>query len=138
VKRFFITLVVSFGIVLIILRFVGQQSILDFRLLINPDLAETERDIEMFRHALSSALAYVGIPLFFLSLIMMTDANRALISMGFAVRSIIPRYREKYSDYHEYQEKKRREGGVGMFGISSFIISIGYIVWLLIVWQYPS
>ncbi len=129
-KRFFITLVVSFGIVLIILVFQQGRSILDFA-----DVFNTEKT---YGYYVSNALAYVGIPMFFISLIMMTDANRALISMGFAIRSIIPRYRQKYSDYYEFQEKKRRDGGVGIFGISSFIISIAYIVLALMLGEmYP-
>ena len=79
------------------------------------------------RHV-SDAFFYVGLFRFFASLITLTDASTIFIAIGYTFKNIFTRYRQKYSDYYEYQQKRREErDSTTLFGIGALVIGIAYL-----------
>ncbi len=75
----------------------------------------------------SDSLFIVGIFMFFISIIAMTDATKVFISFGYQIKSMFGKFRKEHRSYHEYYQDKSK-GSVGQAGVNGFIISIIYIV----------
>ncbi len=118
-KKFLITLLVSLAIIFMVQHFAFGQPVREL-----PNVL-TNRS---YRIDMANSMGIVGIIMFYISLISITNASRAFISIGFAVKSIFVRYRRKYSDYYDYAEKKREERGESSIGFYSLFISIVYII----------
>lgn len=106
-RRFFITLLITFMIV------IGMQ------LLMHGTIITYE--------SASNALFYVGIFMFFISIIAMTDATKVFLSMGYQFKSLFGKFRREHRSYLEYYQDKSK-GSVGQVGVNGFLISILYIV----------
>lgn|GEM_PF-2339376 len=74
----------------------------------------------------SDSLFIVGIFMFFISIIAMTDATKVFISFGYQVKSLFGKFRKQHRSYLEYYQDKSK-GSVGQAGVNGFIISIIYI-----------
>lgn len=75
----------------------------------------------------SDSLFIVGIFMFFISIIAMTDATKVFISFGYQIKSLFGKFRKEHRSYLEYYQDKSK-GSVGQTGVNGFIISIIYIV----------
>lgn len=106
-KRFFLTLLITFSIVAII-------HVLFNGFTIRYDTA-------------SDSLFIVGIFMFFISIIAITDAKKVFISFGYQVKSMFGKFRKEHRNYLEYYQEKSK-GSVGQAGVNGLIISIIYIV----------
>ncbi len=107
--RFIVTLVVSVLIVASIMFFVYDNDYTSMR-------------------AVSEAFFYVGLPMFFISLITLTNASTIFISMGYTVKNIFTRHRQKFGDYYEYQKERRENSdSVALFGIGALLISVVFL-----------
>ena len=105
--RFLITLAVSLLIVAAVLHFIyGRYDV----------------------HNLSNAFFVVGLAMFFASIMTITDASRMFVGIGYAFKSIFTRHKQKYGDYHKYQEGKQDKDSMNVFGLSSLFVSILYVV----------
>lgn len=73
----------------------------------------------------SDALFVVGLFMFFISLIAVTDAAKVFIGFTYTFKQMFKRNRDKYSNYYDYSNRK--EKGEGQFGIGTLFISIVFL-----------
>lgn len=109
--KFFITLAISLLLVAVVSRFIYGADTAGYNM-----------------YNLSNGFFAVGLPLFFGSLIILTDAKTVFITVGYAFKSFFRGEREKYSDYYDLHKKKQDEDDSSVFGLSSLIISITYLI----------
>ncbi len=109
--KFFITLAISLLLVALITRYVYGGN-----------------DNGYTMYNLSNGFFAIGLPLFLGSIIVLSNAKTIFISVGYAFRGIFRGVREKYSDYYDLSQKKQEEDEVNIFGLSSLIISIIYLI----------
>ena len=74
----------------------------------------------------SDALFVVGLLLFFLSLIAITDAARVFMSFAYTFKNLFKSHREKYTNFYDYSQAKK--DNTSSFGLSTLFISIVFIV----------
>lgn len=87
-KKFIITLVIY-----IALLFVSYRLIFE--------------DLPFDKRTISDTLFYVGLPLFFISLMSITNAGNLFAFVGYSVKSMFKRnFRTPYHEYHSRRMKK--------------------------------
>ncbi|PKK94253.1 MAG: hypothetical protein CVV61_00455 [Tenericutes bacterium HGW-Tenericutes-6] len=105
-KKFIITLIVYIAIL-----FVSYQ-------LIFGDLPYEARTV-------SDTLFYVGLPIFFISLLSITNAGNLFIFVGYSLKSIFTKsYRTPYHEYHRHRMSK----SISVIPVYLFILSIICII----------
>ncbi len=73
----------------------------------------------------SDALFVVGLFLFFISLVAISDAAKVFVGFSYTFKNMFKRHREKYSNFYDYATQK--ENREGYFGVSTLIISIVFL-----------
>ncbi len=77
--------------------------------------------------SLSNALFVVGIFMFFIGLIIITEASKMFLIIGYSFKAFIKRKEFKYKSYYDYMKEKQKEKTTP-YALQMFIISIGYLV----------
>ena len=74
----------------------------------------------------SDAFFVVGLLLFFMSLIAITDAAKVFIGFGYTFKNMFKKHRNKYSSYVDYANRKNAKEG-NTFGLGTLLISILFL-----------
>ena len=80
---------------------------------------------------ISDALFVVGIFIFFLSLIAITEATKIFLIFSYGAKSVLKRKNFQYQSYYEYVKDKEKEKRTP-YVTEAFIISVVFIVVSLI------
>ena len=77
--------------------------------------------------SISNALFIVGLFMFFISLIIVTDAGRILMIVSYSFKSVIKRNEFKYRNYYEYMKDREREEMLP-YTIQLLIVGTTYLI----------
>lgn len=76
--------------------------------------------------SLSNAFFIVGLVMFFLSLIAISNAKNLFLVVSYSFKSFFKRHDSKHKSYYDYASDNRKKG-ISPFALQIFIISIGIL-----------
>ncbi|GEM_PF-2685268 len=120
-KTFLFTFLFMAGFILLLFLTWHGRSFVDFRLLSDYETNNSLRD-------LAESMQLVGLFGFFIGLILVTGSAEMFMAIGYTMKSVFRRHRQKYDGetYYDYVQRKKTPKRFTTFSVSVFLLGIAF------------